>query len=162
MPGLIHHQSDTSAHATRVASATRTAQEDRRPARAIGGNLLIHPMAGASGTATIEPNPYPIKKYVNPHHLCYHHRTDQAWTFVTMLVPFEDDRVPKVSVAPLVVESDGHELSEPHRPHRADLVQPPQHRSTRQGLGNVTIPQAGLPPPEGCTQRPTGRIRRQW
>ena len=76
-----------------------------------GGNLLIHPVAGASGRATLEAHPYPIKGFDNPHHLCYRHRTDQAWSFVTLLVPFEDDRVPKVSVAPLVIESDLRELS---------------------------------------------------
>jgi hypothetical protein len=76
-----------------------------------GGNLLIAPVKGAGGKATLEPNPFPIRGYENPSHLCYLHRTDQRWLFVTLMVPFEGERAPRVEASLLPVECDGRELS---------------------------------------------------
>lgn len=71
-----------------------------------GGNLLIYPIAGASGLPQLTPNPYPVPEYENPDHLCYTHRQHGNTLLATLLVPFLDDNVPSVSAALLDVSSD--------------------------------------------------------
>ena len=89
-----------------------TLQTDGRViTRGSGGNLLIVPVPEASGTGTLEANPYPIVGYENPQHLCYTRRTIGSDLFVTLLVPFENANVPTVSVAQLDVESDERTLT---------------------------------------------------
>ncbi len=72
-----------------------------------GGNLLMVPVQGASGKATLEANPHPLDGYENPQHLCYTRRTAGNDLFVTLLVPFEDEQVPDVSVSLAELEIEG-------------------------------------------------------
>ncbi len=76
-----------------------------------GGNLLILPVPGAAGQGAMEPHPWPVKDYENPDHLTYTHRQTGNWLFATMLVPFEGDDPPPVSVEVLPVQGDEGDLS---------------------------------------------------
>ncbi len=86
-------------------------QEGRVTTQGAGGNLLMVPVPGASGAATLEANPYPIEGYENPQHLCYTRQTRGNDLFVTLLVPFENESVPEVEVSLLDVEADARTLS---------------------------------------------------
>jgi len=76
-----------------------------------GGNLLIAPVPGFSGEATIEDNPYPIENYENPRHLTYTRKAVGHDLFVTVMIPFSDAEVPEVSTRVMEVECDDRKLS---------------------------------------------------
>ena len=76
-----------------------------------GGNLAIVPVPGATGEATVSPNPHPIDGYDNPDHLCYRRETTGHGLMVVVLVPFEGDDAPDVRAELLPVECDERTLS---------------------------------------------------
>ncbi len=92
------------------------------------GNVLLVPVAGATGAVTIAPCPHPISRYQNPDHI----RVDVRGTDVVMaavLVPFTGGAVPSVHAALAPVMSDGQTLSpwemtgiEIRLPDRTDLL----------------------------------------
>jgi len=84
----------------------RLGEHGRAATSGEGGNVLIVPVPGASGEPSLAPSPYPIDGYDNPDHLTYTHRAAGRDIFVTLLVPFEDENVPEVSVELAEVESD--------------------------------------------------------
>lgn len=75
-----------------------------------GGNLAIVPVEGLCGQASLEPCPYPLDGYDNPEHLTYTSRTAGLETFVTLLMPFEEDRIPEIKVKALEIECDDRVL----------------------------------------------------
>lgn len=76
-----------------------------------GGNLLIVPVPGADGTATLHPHPYPMPNYENPQQLCYTQRVVGHCLFTTLLIPFEGDCPPAVEVSLAEIECDNRILS---------------------------------------------------
>lgn len=96
--------------------------------RDAGGNLLLLPVAGATGALSLEPCPYPISSYQNPDHI----RIDTRGTDVVMavvLVPFVGATPPVVSATLANVTADGETLSpwamsgiEIRLPDRTDLL----------------------------------------
>ncbi|MCX5661366.1 MAG: heparinase II/III family protein [Planctomycetota bacterium] len=76
-----------------------------------GGNLLILPVAGASGEAALGPNPHPLEGYENPAHLRYRQAVKGHGLFVTLLVPFEGDRPPRTAVKLVDVHADERNVS---------------------------------------------------
>lgn len=72
-----------------------------------GGNLLILPVAGAAGEATLEPNPHPVEGFENPAHLRYRQKATGHGLFVTLLVPFDGEKAPRVEAKLIDVELDG-------------------------------------------------------
>jgi hypothetical protein len=80
-----------------------------------GGNLAIIPVPGAGGEARKTGNPYPVKGYNNPDYLCYEQKQLSNAAFITLMVPFMDDRRPEVEVEMIDIECDDRILS----PHEA-------------------------------------------
>jgi hypothetical protein len=76
-----------------------------------GGNLLIMPVPGACGEATLTPNPYPLDGYSNPSHLCYTTSAAGNVLLATVLAPFPDERIPTMEIEWVPVRADGRELS---------------------------------------------------
>ena len=75
-----------------------------------GGNLAIVPVPGITGAASLEPNPFPLDDYGNPHHLCYTLDTSGSAIMVVVLVPFENDNTPEIEVSAVDVECDNRVL----------------------------------------------------
>lgn len=75
-----------------------------------GGNLLIIPLAGASGVADRRPCPHPLEGYDNPDQLTYTRDAVGHGLFATLLVPFEGATPPSVSASLAPVIADGREL----------------------------------------------------
>lgn len=94
-----------------VATPCKLQHAGRLVTTGAGGNLLIVPVAGLDGRATLEPCPHPLEKYVCPDHLSYTRRGRGPQIFVTLLVPFEGDTVPDVAVAALAVDCDERVLT---------------------------------------------------
>jgi len=76
-----------------------------------GGNLLLVPVPGAAGEASLTPNPYPLDGYDNPDCLTYTAQADGNFLFATLLVPFRGECVPEVAVTLAEVEADRRLLS---------------------------------------------------
>ncbi len=76
-----------------------------------GGNLLMIPVPGLEGQATIEPCPHPLDHYGNPDHLAYRRCGKGPQIFATLLVPFEGAMAPTVAVQRLEVDCDERTLS---------------------------------------------------
>lgn len=93
-----------------VMGPARLHPDGRLETQGNGGNLLIVPVAGASGQASLEPCPFPLDGYDNPLHLVYTQTSTQSILFVTVLVPFKDRR-PRVHARLAPVQADDRELS---------------------------------------------------
>jgi len=76
-----------------------------------GGNLLLVPVEGARGEASVEPCPFPLEGYPNPTQLTYTQQRRGHALFVSLLVPFRGDAVPQAQARLLDVEADGRTLS---------------------------------------------------
>ncbi len=76
-----------------------------------GGNLLVLPVPGAEGEATLAPCPYPLEDYPDPLQLVYTQAACGSGLFVTLLVPFRDREVPEITARLLPVEADRRALA---------------------------------------------------
>jgi hypothetical protein len=86
-------------------------ENGRVTTRGAGGNLLIVPVCGATDKQTLEPCPFPVENYQNPHHLQYSGSATTTHFMVTLLIPFEDAQTPHVEARVLGVHADGRVLT---------------------------------------------------
>lgn len=76
-----------------------------------GGNLLFAPVPGADGEARLIPCAFPLEGYPSPDQLSYTQRCTGNGLMATLLVPFLDEAMPRVSARLIDVEADGRTLS---------------------------------------------------
>ncbi|MDA0837902.1 MAG: alginate lyase family protein [Planctomycetota bacterium] len=77
-----------------------------------GGNLLIQNAVQNPSVVSpaLEPCPFPLDDYDNPRHFTYSSRLSGKHLFVTCLVPFMDENIPRLELQFIDIESDGRIL----------------------------------------------------
>jgi hypothetical protein len=94
-----------------LAVSSRVLDDGRVVTTGKGGNVLFIPVEGARGTPSVSRCPWPMEGYFNPDQLVFTQKNVKGHAlFVTVIVPFENNRAPKVSASLLPVECDEHTL----------------------------------------------------